>query len=220
MSSTCLPASEALNFLKTYAESDGLSAEQLMDPRTNGTGGLTYSDFLLLPGYINFSAHEVVTEARITRNVVLKTPFMSSPMDTVTERDMAVNMAVSVHLPELNAMAAARILPAVLGLHRLTNPLHSPPVCLYPRSLTSSPISRHLLPFLDEWLTNSQLLGGIGVIHHNQSPEAQAAMVRAVKRHENGFISDPVVLGPAAIIADVLDIKARFGFCGIPITGE
>lgn len=107
MSSTCLPASEALNFLKTYTGSDGLSAEQLMDPRTNGTGGLTYSDFLLLPGHIDFSAHEVVTEARITRNVVLKTPFMSSPMDTVTERDMAVNMAVSVYHPDLNTMVAA-----------------------------------------------------------------------------------------------------------------
>jgi len=108
MSSTCLPASEALNFLKSYAEADGLSAEQLMDSRTNGTGGLTYNDFLLLPGHINFGAHEVVTETRITRNVVLKTPFMSSPMDTVTERDMAVNMAVSVYLPEsLEVIAAA-----------------------------------------------------------------------------------------------------------------
>jgi IMP dehydrogenase len=82
----------ALEHLSTYEDRDGLSAAQLMSSTKHG--GLTYNDFLLLPGHINFPASDVITETRITRRVVLKTPFMSSPMDTVTEKEMAINMAV------------------------------------------------------------------------------------------------------------------------------
>jgi IMP dehydrogenase len=89
-----LDPSTALEHLKSYTRSDGLSIAELMDSQVHG--GLTYNDFLLLPGKIDFPASDVLAESRITRNVVLKTPFMSSPMDTVTEGNMAIAIAVSI----------------------------------------------------------------------------------------------------------------------------
>lgn len=64
------------------------------------------------------------------------------------------------------------------------------------------------------------LQGGMGVIHNNMSPQEQASMVRKVKKYENGFITEPMCLSPNETVGDVLDIKQRLGFGGIPITGE
>ncbi|SCV02654.1 LAMI_0H01596g1_1 [Lachancea mirantina] len=82
----------ALEFLKTFEERDGLSAEQLMDSKTRG--GLTYNDFLILPGKIDFPSSQVSLQTKITKNITLNTPFVSSPMDTVTESEMAIHMAL------------------------------------------------------------------------------------------------------------------------------
>lgn len=51
-SAKALPASEAVAFLEKYSRGDGLSLAELMDSRKNG--GLTYNDFLMLPGHIAF----------------------------------------------------------------------------------------------------------------------------------------------------------------------
>lgn len=63
------------------------------------------------------------------------------------------------------------------------------------------------------------LLGGLGVIHHNCSTEEQAEMVRKVKRFENGFILDPVVLSPKTTVGEAKQLKEQWGFGGFPVTG-
>jgi len=132
---------------------DGIDAKALFDSQS----GLTYDDFILLPDYISFGVNDVDLSTNLTRNIRLNLPFVSSPMDTVTESAMAIYMA---------------------------------------------------------------LLGGIGIVHYNNSIEEQVRHVERAKRFENGFITDPIVLGPDNLISDLDKIKEGYGFSSIPITED
>jgi IMP dehydrogenase len=60
--------------------------------------------------------------------------------------------------------------------------------------------------------------GGLGIIHRNLSVGDQVDEVDKVKRSESGMIVDPVTLGPDALVADALELMARYKISGVPIT--
>jgi IMP dehydrogenase len=64
------------------------------------------------------------------------------------------------------------------------------------------------------------LEGGIGIIHKNLSAEEQANEVRIVKRFENGFIPDPVVVGPDDTVDKIHEITEEKGYKKIPVVDE
>ena len=118
---------------------------------------LTFDDILLTPRYSEILPSEVTTESKLTKNITLKVPIISAPMDTVTEHQMAIAMALE---------------------------------------------------------------GGIGIIHKNLSIEEQAEEVRLVKRFENGFINDPVVVAPDDAVNLVREIAEEKGYKKVPVVDE
>lgn len=55
----------------------------------------TFDDVLLVPQYSEIRPKDVVLESRLTRNIPLRLPIMSAPMDTVTEHRLAIALALS-----------------------------------------------------------------------------------------------------------------------------
>ncbi len=59
--------------------------------------------------------------------------------------------------------------------------------------------------------------GGIGIIHKNMTPEAQAAEIDRVKRSESGMIMNPITLTPDKPIREALQVMSHYRISGIPI---
>jgi IMP dehydrogenase len=116
---------------------------------------LTFDDLCVLQSRtIDFGFQDVELRSRITRNIGINTPLVSSPMEDIGEHELATAVA---------------------------------------------------------------LQGFPAVIHYNMSIGEQAEQVRKVKRFENGFVKDPITLGPEDTIARAVQIRNDTGISTLPI---
>lgn len=59
--------------------------------------------------------------------------------------------------------------------------------------------------------------GGIGIVHKNMPPKAQAAEVTKVKRFESGIVKDPITISPNMKVRDVIKLTQQHRISGLPV---
>ncbi len=59
--------------------------------------------------------------------------------------------------------------------------------------------------------------GGIGIVHKNMAPRAQAAEVSKVKRYESGVVKDPITIAPGMSVREVLNLIRTYKISGLPV---
>jgi len=91
------------------------------------------------------------------------------------------------------------------------------------RITRSIPLNIPIIASAMDTVTESQMAiamaqaGGIGVIHRNLEPDAQAAQVRQVKKFESGMVVNPLTIAPAATLQEALDVMKENRISGIPV---
>lgn len=119
--------------------------------------GYTYDDVLLIPGPSRVEPAGVNVESHLTRHIKLNIPIVSSPMDTVSEAEMAIGLA---------------------------------------------------------------RLGGIGIVHRNNSREGQAEIIKKVKREESLIIRDLYTVTPETSVKEAVRLMKERRIAGLPVILE
>ena len=146
---------------------DGYSLDKIFDDKV----GYSYNDIIILPGYINFSVNDIDLEINVTKNISIKTPIVSSPMDTVTEADMAIAMALQGGLGIIHCNCTIeKQVEEVLKVKRYNNGFIKHPVVFGPNNTVGDALEMKeqrnfsTFPITQNGTTNSILLGLVSSI--------------------------------------------------------
>jgi len=116
---------------------DGHSASEVFENPSNRTG-FTYDDLICLPGHISFGVHEVAVHGNFTRTIRLKTPIVSTPMDTVTEAKMAIAIALEGGIGVIHTnLTVEEQVREVMWVKKYESGFIMDPVCIAPTTKIS-----------------------------------------------------------------------------------
>ncbi|KAI5579180.1 hypothetical protein BDE02_08G073800 [Populus trichocarpa] len=124
---------------------DGFPAEKLF----NQGYSYTYDDVIFLPHYIDFPTDAVNLSTKLSRNVPLSIPWVSSPMDTVTESYMASAMAAlgGIGIVHSNVTPSEQA-DMIRSVKSRRVPILSSPVFKAPDSRIADEFDSHDVPFV------------------------------------------------------------------------
>jgi IMP dehydrogenase len=120
----------------TLEGGDGVSSAELFGRKRKSCQAYTYDDIIIMPGHVSNSEQEVSLENHVTKKICLKVPLLSSPMDTVTEHDMAIGMALQGALGIIHYnMTVEEQANEVRLVKKFKNGFILDPTCLSPEHL-------------------------------------------------------------------------------------
>ena len=127
-----------------FEEKDGSSLNELFN---NTTESLTYDDIILLPRKIIGPVSDISLKTQFTRNISINLPLVSSPMDTVTESDMAIELALQggIGVIHCNNTIESQV-SEVMKVKRYINGFICNPIVVRP-----SDTVQHVLDLKEKW---------------------------------------------------------------------
>lgn len=153
-----------ITFFESFARTS-YSAEYIFCKNKDAVG-YTYDDLILLPSHIYFGINEVDISSQLTKKIRLSSPFVSSPMDTVTESKMAIAMALmgGIGIIHSNFSTEAQA-KEVRKVKKYKNGFINDPLCLKPtQTLKDVMYIKHThgysgIPITEDGTIESKLVG-------------------------------------------------------------
>ena len=140
---------------------------------------ITFDDVLLLPRYSEVVPAEVNVATQLTRNIRLNIPLVSSPMDTVTESDMAIALAQEGGLGVIHKnMHLAQQTEEVDKVKRSANGIIFDPVTLPPTATVAK--AREVM--------NQSNISGVPIVASTGTGAASKKLVGIITRRDLRFL--------------------------------